>query len=134
LIKVLDSPNYKKLGIIWGNKASQSINWLQYADDAALLARDQKAAQGLANLCDSWCSWAKMKIRLDKCNSFAMKKQNSLYCQVLPTISINAGKISPTPVGESFRYLGRIFDFDLKGEMEKKDIVTKLTNLLQITT
>jgi len=34
----------------------------------------------------------------------------------------------------SFRYLGRFFDFDLKGEQEKKDIVTKLTKLLQITT
>lgn len=134
LIKVLDSPNFKKLGFIWGNKASQSTNWLQYADDAALIARDQKAAQGLANLFDSWCSWAQMEIRLDKCNSFAMIKRNSVYCQILPTISINAGKIPPTQIGESFRYLGRIFDFDLKGELEKNDIVNKLTKLLQITT
>jgi len=133
LIKVLDSPNYRKLGFIWGNKASQSTNWLQYADDAALIARDQKAAQGLASLFDSWCSWAKMEIRIDKCNSFAMVKQKSVYCQILPNISINVGKIPPTPIGESFRYLGRMFDFDLKGELEKQDIVTMLTKLLQIT-
>ena len=42
LVKVLDSPNYKKLGFIWGKKSSQSTNWLQYADDAALIARDKK--------------------------------------------------------------------------------------------
>ena len=133
LVKILDSPNYKKLGFIWGNKASQTTNWLQYADDAALVASDQKAAQGLASLFDSWCAWAKMEIRLDKCSSFAMLKRNSVYCQVLPSISINAGKIPPTPIGDSFRYLGRIFDFNLKGELEKTEIVTKLSNLLRIT-
>ena len=56
LIKILDSPNYKKLGYIWGKKSAQTTNWLQYADDAALIARDQKAAQGLANLFESWRS------------------------------------------------------------------------------
>ena len=134
LVYVLDSPNYKKLGFIWGNKLSQSTNWLQYADDAALIAKDQKSAQGLANLFDSWCSWAQMEIRLDKCNSFAMIKRNSVYCQILPTISINAGQILPTPIGESFKYLGRIFDFNLKGEVEKTEIFNKLSKLLKITT
>ena len=116
-----------------GEKSAQTTNWLQYADDAALIARDQKAAQGLANLFESWCSWAQMEIRLDKCNSFAMMKQNSGYCQILPNISINAGKIPRTPIGDSFRYLGRVFDFSLKGELEKHDIVSKLTKLLKIT-
>jgi len=134
LIKILDSPNYKKLGYIWGKKSTQTTNWLQYADDAALIASDQKAAQGLASLFDSWCSWAHMEIRLDKCNSFGMMKQKSLYSQILPNISINSGKIPPTPIGDSFRYLGRIFDFNLKGELEKNDILSKLTRLLQITT
>ena len=39
----------------------------------------------------------------------------------------------PTPIGDSFRYLGRVFDFSLKGELEKHDIVSKLTKLLKIT-
>src|ERR1051325_5962917 len=71
-----------------------------------------------------------MELRLDKCNSFAMIKRNSLYCQVLPNISINASNIPPTPIGASFRYLGRIFDFDLKGELEKKIFRQKVRTLV----
>jgi hypothetical protein len=133
LMKILDSDNYKKMGFIWGKKSSQTTNWLQYADDAALISKDQKGAQGLANLFDSWCTWAEMEIRLDKCNSFGMLKMNSSYCQVQPKISINAGNVPPIPIGGSFRYLGRFFDFELKGEMEKNEIAEKLGNLLKIT-
>ena len=39
----------------------------------------------------------------------------------------------PTPIGDSFRYLGRVFNFSLKGELEKHEIVSKLTKLLKIT-
>jgi hypothetical protein len=133
LVKIMDSPNYKKLGFIWGNKGTQTANWLQYADDAALISKDQKGAQGLANLFESWCSWAKMDIRLDKCSSFAMMKKDSTYCQILPKLSINSGNIPPTPLGESFKYLGRSFDFDMKGELEKAEITEKLDKLMKST-
>ena len=64
------------MGYIWGNKASQQANWLQYADDATLIAKDQKGAQGLTNLFEAWCRWSKMEIRLDKCSSFGMLKKD----------------------------------------------------------
>jgi hypothetical protein len=132
LIQVLNTPNYKKTGYIWGNKASQQTNWLQYADDAALISRDQKGAQGLANLFQTWCSWAKMEIRLDKCSSFGMMKKGSNYIQIFPKISLNSGDIPPNPLGDSFKYLGRLFSFDMKGELEKTDILNKLSKYLTI--
>ena len=47
LMKILESPNYKKMGYVWGNRISQQCNWLQYTDDAAVISKDQKSAQGL---------------------------------------------------------------------------------------
>ena len=50
LLQILDTPNYRKMGYNWGNKVSQQTNWLHYADDAALVSKDLKGAQGLTNL------------------------------------------------------------------------------------
>jgi hypothetical protein len=122
LIQILNTPNYTKMGYTWGNKVSQQSNWLQYADDAALISSDQKGAQGLANLFQTWCAWAKMEIRIDKCSSFGMMKKGSNYSQILPNISVNSGNIPSTPLGDSFKYLGRMFSFDMKGDSEKTDI------------
>lgn len=133
LIKVLDTPNYKKLGYIWGSKASQQTNWLQYADDAALISRDQQSAQGLTKLFEAWCVWAQMVIRTDKCSSFGMLKKEGNYIQILPKLSIISGDIPPTPIGGDFKYLGRIFSFEMKSETEKTAIVNKLENFLNIT-
>ena len=113
LVRVLDSPEYRNMGYIWGNKNSQTCNWLQYADDAALIAKDQKCAQGLANTFDAWCSWARMDIRTDKCCCFGMAKKDSRQVQILPNISVKLGKIPAVAIGEHFKYLGRYFDFKM---------------------
>ncbi|MDW0252306.1 MAG: reverse transcriptase domain-containing protein, partial [Nitrososphaeraceae archaeon] len=132
LVKILDTPNYRKLGYIWGKKCTQTCNWLQYADDATLISRDQKGAQGLTNLFDAWCSWAKMDIRLDKCSTFGMVKKNTKQIQILPTLSIKVGKIPAVPLGEDFKYLGKIFNFNMNNETGKKEIVEKLEKMLKI--
>ncbi|MFI5407589.1 MAG: reverse transcriptase domain-containing protein, partial [Nitrososphaerales archaeon] len=134
LMRILDSEKYKNLDYNWGNKATQSTNWLQYADDAALVAKDQKGAQGLTKLFEAWCNWANMTIRLDKCCAFGMLKNQTNHVQILPKISINAGQIPAVPIGGCFKYLGRIFNFDGDGEAEKSEIETTLSRLLAITT
>ena len=45
----------------------QERTWLQFDDDAAIVASDNACAQGLLNLFEAWCSWASMSLRLDKC-------------------------------------------------------------------
>ncbi|MFI5407015.1 MAG: reverse transcriptase domain-containing protein [Nitrososphaerales archaeon] len=135
LMKVLETPNYSKIGYIWGKRSSQQCNWLQYADDAAIIAKDQKGAQGLACLFESWCNWAKMIIRLDKCICFGMvKKQSKTYAQILPNISLASGQIPAISIGEHFQYLGRIFDYSLDDDCAKRGIVSKLENFLKIIT
>ena len=133
LMKVLESPNYKKMGYIWGNRDSQICNWLQYADDAAIVARDQKSAQGLACFFEAWCNWAKMYVRLDKCSCFGMvKKQSKIYTQVLPNISLSTGNIPAIPIDDHFVYLGRIYDFSLDDDLAKKSLISKMEQLLKI--
>ena len=52
LMLTLDQPIYnRKLGFSWGAKHSrQQRSWLQFADDAALVAADNASAQGLLNV------------------------------------------------------------------------------------
>jgi hypothetical protein len=132
LIKILDSDKYKQMGYIWGSKSSQCCNWLQYADDAAIVASSQKNAQGLTNLFEAWCKWASMEIRIDKCNVFGMVKKGSTITQILPRISISTGDIPPVPIGGHFKYLGRNFDFDLRNELVKSELVDKVEKYLKI--
>ena len=121
------------MGYIWGNKATQQCNWLQFADDAAIVAHDTKSAQGLVNIFSAWCEWAHFKIRLDKCCVYGALKTKGKYIQILPTVSINNGHIPTVSVGEDFKYLGRFFNFDLNHDYVKKELIDKLTKLLKIT-
>jgi hypothetical protein len=62
-----------------------------------------------------------------------MLKNKTNYVQILPSITTNSGQIPATALGGNFKYLGRIFNFDMDGEVEKTDIENKLDNLLKIT-
>ena len=70
-MKLLEYPGYKQMGYFWGKHQHQQCSCrLQYADDALIFANSLSAAQGLVRLFESWCEWAKMDTRLDKCLSF----------------------------------------------------------------
>src|ERR1700759_1197338 len=105
---------------------------MQYADDALIVAKSQKAGQGLIKLFEAWCSWSKMDIRLDKCISFGMSMGQTKCQQILPKVALEKGVISAVPIGGHFRYLGKIFNFDMKDEIPKNEIKEKLEKQLQI--
>ena len=54
---------------------------------------------------------AHMIIRVDKCHTFGMKKVNTLSKQCQPKLYINNDQIPPVKNDESFKYLGRYFDY-----------------------
>ena len=74
-----------------------------------------------------------MTIRLDKCQSFGAMKLINVFSQIEPAIHLNNNKIPPVAIGSSFTYLGKIFDLDGKNQEAKKQIIQKLSNLLNIT-
>ena len=134
LMLTLNQPIYRKLGFSWGSRVNrQERAWLQFADDAAIVASDNVSAQGLLNLFEAWCTWADMSIRLDKCTAFGMQKRNGVYTQTMPILSVNTGQIPPVPLSGEFTYLGRRFSFESKPDSIKAALEQKLKGLLNIT-
>ena len=74
-----------------------------------------------------------MIIRLDKCCTFSMLKDKGDYHQIEPALFINNGMIPPVKLGETFKYLGKLYDFELKNALAKANITEKVKNLLSIT-
>ena len=68
-----------------------------------------------------------MVIRVDKCTTFGIKKFSSRSLQFQPKLPINSEVVPPVNNGESFKYLGRFFNFDMDNK-DHKDIL--LSNLL----
>ena len=68
-----------------------------------------------------------MIIRIDKCITFGIKKLYTKSVQYLPKLLINGVLVPCVKMGDSFRYLGRYFDFT----MSNHEHMTELTSLVQ---
>src|SRR6266516_4035485 len=131
LMRLLETLGYKQMGYFWGKNQHQQCSWLQYADDALIIANSLQTAQCLVQLFESWCDWAKMDIRLDKCLTFGAVMKNNRFQQILPNISlVNKGMIPAIPLGDHFKYLGKIFDFQFLNAVPKKEFEAKLIKIL----
>ena len=75
-----------------------------------------------------------MEIRTDKCITFGMRKQDGVYEQFQPNLTINDERIPQVGTNESFTYLGKHFDFEMKNESTKSALQSKLSDMLKITT
>ena len=65
-----------------------------------------------------------MLIRVEKCSTFGIKKLLTKYVQYLPKLFINHHHIPTIGIGESFKYLGRFFDFDMTDNMHKSELMS----------
>ena len=74
-----------------------------------------------------------MDIRLDKCCTYAAAKQNGVYTQFEPLLLINSQPVPVVSINESFTYLGKIFDFEMRNDGAKRALTEKLSRLLEIT-
>ena len=127
--KKLNNPGY-----IWGPDGhSNECAWLQFADDAVVVSNSVRDAQTLVDIFSSWCTWAKMDIRLDKCCTYGAGKRNGVYSQFEPQLFINSQPVPAISQGESFTYLGRIFDFNMNNDAAKHALCKKFNSLLEIT-
>ena len=106
------------------------INWFQFADDAAVICGQECENQLLLNRFTLWCQWADMIIRVDKCITFGIKKTATKSIQYQPKLLINNKKIPHVKIGESFKYLGRYFDFGMTNTMHKVTLSELLNKVL----
>jgi len=105
---------YSQLEYMCGpNSALNSPSWMQFADDAALVAHDVKSAQTLIDVCVAWCTWADMKLRIDKCSTFGVAKHSGKFAQFLPSLFVLDTALPVIQLGCEFKYLGRIYSCKL---------------------
>ena len=71
-----------------------------------------------------------MIIRVDKCSTFGIRKTLTKSVQYLPKLLINNKLIPTTEIGESFRYLGKYFDFDMSEKKHKEELTTLLEDIM----
>ena len=77
-----------------------------------------------------WCSWAGMHIRVDKCITFGIRKHSTRSIQFQPKLLIDGDLVPAVKKGDSFRYLGRYFDFHMSNATQKSELCDILTCIL----
>ena len=71
-----------------------------------------------------------MKIRVDKCVTFGMREQLTKSVQFQPKVFINSELFPPVKADDSFRYLGRHFDFSMSNAVHKSELLEILGSLM----
>ena len=132
-VQHIKSESFMQLGFWKFNKSGipcNPIHWFQFADDAAVISSQEKENQILLNRFSVWCQWASMIIRVDKCSTFGIKKHLSKSVQYLPKLFINHLLVPRIEIGESFRYLGRYFNFNMSDEKHQSEICDLFNNII----
>lgn len=100
-IQYIKSDKFTQLGYST-SKLLNPKHWFQFANDAAISSGQQYESQILLNAFTAWCTWAKMKIRVDKCKTFGMSKVNSASVQIYPKLYANQQMLPIVQHNESF--------------------------------
>ena len=132
LIKTIDNEKLKCLGYVHDNTITPK-HWFQLADDTAIVTALESDNQLLVNVFSKWSQWADLKVRVDKCHVFGMKKEKTEAKQYLPKIIINRERIPPVEMDKSFDYLGKTFSFKMDTKNIQKDIDEELQSYLTKT-
>ena len=127
-IQHIKAEKYRQFGFSF--KLLNPIHWFQFADDAAVITNQESENQHLLNRFSIWCQWSDMIIRVDKCSTFGIKKAITKSVQYLPKLLINNQLIPKVNIGESFKYLGRYFDFNMSDDNHKTDLLTLINELM----
>ena len=108
------------------------IHWFQFADDAAVVTTDERENQLLLTCFTKWCQWANMIIRVDTCVTFGIKIFSSRSLQFQPKLFINSELVPVVNSGESFKYLGRYFTFEMDNEKHKEHLKSCLLDMMKL--
>ena len=77
-IHYIKAEKFRQMGCSKDNDSGLSfrlVHWFQFADDAEVITGNEGDNQLLLNCFTIWCQWAGMKIRVDKCVTFGMRKR-----------------------------------------------------------
>ncbi|CAB4016886.1 Hypothetical predicted protein, partial [Paramuricea clavata] len=127
-IQHIKTDKYRQFGFI--TNLLNPVHWFQFADDAAVISGQDSENQHLLNRFSIWCQWSNMIVRVDKCSTFGIRKSLTKSIQYLPKLLINNELIPATKIGESFRYLGKYFDFSMSEKEHKQELITLMDDIM----
>ena len=133
-IQFIKQEKYAQLGFSphdASDRLYHPIHWFQFADDAAVVTSDERENQLLLNCFTRWCQWACMQIRVDKCITFGIKKFSTRSMQFQPKLLVNSKSVPTVKNGESFKYLGRFFNFEMSNKDHQDLLLSSLHDMLQ---
>ena len=126
-IQHIKADKYRQFGFTFN--FFNPIHWFQFAHDAAVITGQDFENQHLLDRFSIWCQWANMIIRVDKYKTFGIKKVITKSTQYLPKLFIN-NSIPTVEIGESFKYLGRFFDFNMTDKDHKSELISLIDELM----
>ena len=106
-------------------------NWLQFADDTAIVTSTPEDNQLLLNLFTKWSEWAGFIIKVEKCHAFALKKFGTESRQYQPYLNICKQRVPPVKENESFVYLGKNFNFKMDTTKAKDQLKSTIETYLE---
>ena len=133
-IQVIRQEKYKQLGFSAHDKLDclfKPVHWFQFADYAAVVTTNEHENQLLLTCFTKWCLWSNMIIRVDKCLTFGIKKLSSRSLQYKPKLFVNNKTIPTVKSGESFKYLGRYFNFEMNNKVHEEKLQSSLFDMLK---
>ena len=71
-----------------------------------------------------------MTICIDKCKTFGVAKIGSTAKQIYPKLFVNGEIITTLKEKESFKYLGRYYNFDMSNENHKIILIEEVEDIL----
>ena len=129
LITTIKQKSVEGLGYYFAD-ALGPRHWFQFADDSAVTTTNEEDNQLLLNLFTKWCTWANLKLRVDKCHTFGIRKMATMVCQCKPFLLVNNQRIPPVELDESFKYLGKEFNYKMSTQHTEKDLTDELSKYL----
>ena len=109
----IKSEKYRQFG--FSLKFLNPIHWFQFADDAAVISGQESENQHLIDRFIIWCNWSKLCTK---------------SVQYLPKLLINGVLIPCVEMGESFRYVGRFFDFNMSNNQHMSELSSLVQDLM----
>ena len=103
-IQYIKAEKFRQMGYYNSNDSGLSfrpVHWLQlllyyyFSTDAAIITGNERENQLLLNCFTIWCQWAGMKIRVDKCVTFGMKKGSTKSEKIQRKLLINSELVPP---------------------------------------
>ena len=84
----------KCLGYVFAEGLSPRL-WFQFVDDTAIVSALEEDNQYLCNAFSKWATWADLKIRVDKCHTFGIRKSATSSVQYNPMILVTGERGAP---------------------------------------